>query len=89
MLNDLAALTPPALVCVAFLIGLVALLRREMAPKRRGREDTERRVREAADRERDNSGNNGIIAAKAPRQVTAADDLGDVSRSPGGRGTPG
>jgi hypothetical protein len=81
MLNDLAALTPPALVCAAFLIGLVALLRREMAPKRRAREE--------ADRERDNSGNSGIIAAKAPRQVTAADDLDDVSRSPGGRGTPG
>ena len=81
MLNDLAALTPPALVCAAFLIGLVALLRREMAPKRRVREDT--------DHERDNSGNNGIIAAKAPRQVAAADDLDDVSRTPGRRGTPG
>ena len=81
MLNDLAALTPPALVCAAFLIGLVALLRHEMAPKRRAREDT--------DRERDNSGNKGIIAAKDPRQVTAADDLDDVSRSPGGRGTRG
>jgi hypothetical protein len=81
MLNDLAALTPPALVCVAFLIGLVALLRREMAPKRRVRED--------ADREHDNSGNNGIIAAKASRQGSAADDLDDVSRSPGRRGTPG
>ena len=81
MLNDLAALAPPALVCVAFLIGLVALLRREMAPKRRVREDT--------DRERDNSGNNGIIPAKATRQGSAADDLDDVSQSPGRRGTPG
>jgi hypothetical protein len=81
MLKDLAALAPPAVVCAAFLIGLVALLRREMAPKRR--------VREEADPERDNSGNNGIIAAKAPRRVTAADDLDDVSRSPGKRGTPG
>jgi hypothetical protein len=81
MLNDLAALTPPALVCAAFLIGLVVLLRREMAPKHRVREDT--------DREHDNSGNNGIIAAKAPRQVTTADDLDDVSGPPGGRGTSG
>jgi hypothetical protein len=35
--QDLAALTPPILVCVAFLIGVVALLRREMAPRRRSR----------------------------------------------------
>jgi hypothetical protein len=36
MWQDLAALTPPLVVCVAFLIGLAMLLRSQMAPKRRG-----------------------------------------------------
>jgi hypothetical protein len=35
MLQDLAALTPPLIVCVAFLIGVGFLVRRELAPKRR------------------------------------------------------
>ena len=35
MLQDLAAIAPPFIVCVAFLVGVGALLRREMAPKRR------------------------------------------------------
>jgi len=37
MLQDLAALAPPVLVCVAFVIGAWLLLRRELAPKRRAR----------------------------------------------------
>ena len=37
MSQDLAALAPSAIVCVAFLIGAWMLLRRELAPKRRGR----------------------------------------------------
>jgi len=36
MWQDLAALTPPLVVCVAFIVGLVIFLRREMGPKRRG-----------------------------------------------------
>ena len=48
MLQDLAALTPPAIVCVAVLIGTWAIVRRELAPKRRER--TEAGVR--ADEER-------------------------------------
>jgi len=46
MWNDLAALTPPLVVCVAFLIGVaigVVLLRREMSPKRRAERDARRR----------------------------------------------
>ena len=78
MLSALAALTPPAVVCAAFLVGLVLLLRREMAPKRG--------VREEPDSERDISGNNDIIDAKAPAAVTRADDQDDASRSPDGRG---
>jgi hypothetical protein len=35
MLQDLAALAPPVIVCVAFLVGVGALVRRELAPKRR------------------------------------------------------
>jgi hypothetical protein len=33
MLQDLAALAPPAIVCVAFLVGAWAIVRRELAPK--------------------------------------------------------
>jgi hypothetical protein len=73
LLKDLAALTPPAVVCVAFLVGLVLLLRREMAPKRRVRED--------AGSERDISGNNGIIDAKAPASATGSDEREGAGRS--------
>lgn len=38
MLQDLATLTPSLVVCAAFLAGVIVLLRREMAPRRRGRE---------------------------------------------------
>jgi len=37
MSQDLAALAPSAIVCVAFLIGAWMLLRRELGPKRRAR----------------------------------------------------
>ena len=43
MWQDLAALTPPLVVCVAFLIGVAVLLRREMAPKRRADRNSRRR----------------------------------------------
>jgi hypothetical protein len=55
MLQDLAALAPPAIVCAAFLIGAWALVRRELAPKRRARAqadaDADGRERERADHE--------------------------------------
>ena len=35
MMQDLAALGPPVIVCAAFLAGAWAILRRELAPKRR------------------------------------------------------
>ena len=38
MLQDLAVLTPSVVVCAAFLAGVIVLLRREMAPRRRNRE---------------------------------------------------
>ena len=37
MWRDLVALTPPLVVCVAFLIGVAMLLRREMSPEAPGR----------------------------------------------------
>jgi hypothetical protein len=36
MLQDLAALAAPAIVCVAFLVGAWAIVRKELAPKRAG-----------------------------------------------------
>jgi hypothetical protein len=33
--QDLAALAAPAIVCVAFLVGAWAIVRKELAPKRR------------------------------------------------------
>jgi hypothetical protein len=35
--QDVAAIAPSAIVCVAFLIGVWMVLRRELAPKRRAR----------------------------------------------------
>ncbi len=46
MWQDLAALTPPLVICVAFLVGLAMLLRREMSPKRRAERDARRRSRD-------------------------------------------
>lgn len=39
MLNDLAALAPPLLMCTAFLVAVVAFLRREMGDKERPSDD--------------------------------------------------
>jgi hypothetical protein len=41
--SDLAALTPPLVVCVAFLIGVAMLLRSQLSPKRRAERDERRR----------------------------------------------
>jgi len=55
MLQDLAALAPPAIVCAAFLVGAWVLVRRELAPKRRARRQAataaEERAQERADHE--------------------------------------
>jgi hypothetical protein len=47
MAQDLAALAPSAIVCVAFLVGAWLLVRRELAPKRGDRS----RARELPDEE--------------------------------------
>jgi hypothetical protein len=55
MMQDLAAIAPPAIVCAAFLVGAWAILRRELAPKRRARAQAaaagEKRAEEPADQE--------------------------------------
>jgi hypothetical protein len=71
MMRDLAALTPPLVVCAAFLIGVAALLRREMAPGRRTCEDS---VRRDSGTEDGNSAENGITETKIPGSAPA-DDL--------------
>jgi hypothetical protein len=47
MWQDLAALTPPLVVCVAFIIGLAIFLRRQMGARRGG---TPRGLRRSRDR---------------------------------------
>jgi hypothetical protein len=39
MMADLAALTPPLVVCVGFIIGFTLLVRHQLAPKRRAAKD--------------------------------------------------
>jgi hypothetical protein len=41
VLTDLAVLTPPAVVCAALLIAIVAFLRREMGPRRPGDDEAQ------------------------------------------------
>ena len=53
MLQDLAALAPPAIVCVAFLVGAWVLVRKELAPKRRARAQADRAQAAAAAGERE------------------------------------
>jgi len=45
MWQDLAALTPPLVVCVAFIIGVVIFLRRQMGSKRDSTRGDRRRPR--------------------------------------------
>jgi len=51
MLQDLEALAPSAIVCVAFLVAIIALLRRELAPKRKDRGQSRPDREEGAARE--------------------------------------
>jgi hypothetical protein len=53
MLQDLAALAPPAIVCAAFLVGAWVLVRKELAPKRRARAQAGRAQADAAADERE------------------------------------
>jgi hypothetical protein len=59
MLQDLAALAPPVIVCAAFVVGAWAIVRRELAPKRRARAQSDavaaKSAHERADREQGTS----------------------------------
>jgi hypothetical protein len=58
MMQDLAALAPPAIVCAAFLAGAWVLLRRELAPRRRARAQAaaaDKRAEEPAEQEQGRS----------------------------------
>lgn len=59
MLQDLAAVAPPAIVAAAFLVGAWVIVRRELAPKRseraQARAVADNSVREHADREQGGS----------------------------------
>jgi hypothetical protein len=46
MWQDFGALAPSLIVCVAFLVGVGVLLRREMAPKRRASRNAKRGSRD-------------------------------------------
>jgi len=59
MMQDLAAVAPSVIVCAAFLIGAWAIVRRELAPKRRARARagavTDKRVEDPAERDQGRS----------------------------------
>jgi hypothetical protein len=69
MLKDLSVLTPPLLVCAAFLIAVGAFLRHEMGTSRRRRD---------ADRSGDISGD-GMIPDTGRDQATAHSEESDAS----------
>jgi hypothetical protein len=69
MLKDLTVLTPPLLVCAAFLIAVAAFLRHEMGTSRRHRDP-------------DQSGDisaDGMIPDTGSRQATAHSEDADAS----------
>jgi membrane protein insertase Oxa1/YidC/SpoIIIJ len=53
MWQDLAALTPPLVVCVAFLVGVAMFLRYQMSSKHRSGRDKQHRSRDEQRRSRD------------------------------------
>jgi hypothetical protein len=76
MFADLATLAPSLIVGAGFLIGVFALLRREMAPRRRSRED----VGSAADMSSDRS-----ISDPEDAGPAASSDDEETADQPGGR----
>jgi hypothetical protein len=66
VLRDLSALTPPLVVCVAFLIGVGAFLRHEMSARHRRRDE---------DATTDISANGMIVDTEGKEAATAPDDV--------------
>lgn len=81
MLSDLAVLTPPAVVCAALLIAIVAFLRREMGPGRSGDDEAQPPDISVSDR----IGEPGISAPGAQRDDSIANDPPSET---GHRGSP-
>jgi len=79
-LQDLAVLTPSLIVCAAFLAGVFALLRHEMAPRRRARED----ARSAEDMPAE-----GRISGQEETLATTTSESEDAGDRPTGRRSPG
>ena len=79
-MQDLAVLTPSLIVCAAFLIGVVALLRHEMAPRRRDREDG---------RSSDDMSGSGPISAPEETTATTSSDPEQTEDQTTGRRSPG
>jgi hypothetical protein len=79
-MQDLAVLTPSLIVCAAFLIGVVALLRHEMAPRRRDRED--------GDQAADNTGP-GSFSGAGDGESSTASHHEDVTEGQGGSRSSG
>ncbi|HEY0935805.1 MAG TPA: hypothetical protein VGD91_18935 [Trebonia sp.] len=77
MLQDLAALAPPAIVCVAFLVGAWVIVRRELAPRRRARAQAPSGAAAGA-----LSGAPAETLAETPSEAAA----GDPVREPADRG---
>ena len=65
MIRDLSVLTPPLVVCLAFLIGVGAFLRHEMGARRRRRDE---------DATTDISVNGTIPDTEGKEATTATDD---------------
>lgn len=72
MLQDLAALAPPLIVCVAFLVGVGLLVRRELAPKRRARAQAANEARAKLSR---------ADSPARPSRVETAGERGDRRQS--------
>jgi hypothetical protein len=81
MLADLAVLTPPAVVCAALLIAIVAFLRHEMGPRRPG--DDEAQPPDIS--VNDQIGEPGISDACAQRDDSTTNDPPSETRR---RGSP-
>jgi hypothetical protein len=69
MLQDLTVLTPPLLMCAAFLVAVGAFLRHEMSASRRRRDQDEP----------DRISDDGTIPDSASRQAAVQSDDADAS----------
>jgi len=82
MWSDLAALTPPLVVCVAVLIGVAMLLRSQMSPKRRAERDERRRTPGFILPQKCANWANGMVARSIARLVH------DLLRAAAANGSP-